>query len=152
MAEAAAVGTIDINRLREILPHRYPFLLVDRITAAVPGQKASGYKNVTANDPFFQGHFPQRPVMPGVLILEGMSQVAAVCALLEDADNQGQVILLAGFEKVRFRRMVVPGDRLDFEVQRVKRKGDFWIFQGLASVQGEMAAEAEIRAAVAKKA
>ncbi len=141
----------DIERIMTILPHRYPFLLVDRVVEVEPGKRARAYKNVTYNEPFFTGHFPQRRVMPGVLILEAMTQAAGICALLEDVDNQGKVVFLTGFDKVRFRRPVVPGDRLDFDVEVVRRRGDYWFLKGKATVDGELAAEAEMKAVVGQE-
>lgn len=142
----------DLEQIKKILPHRYPFLLIDRITEVVPGKVAKGYKNVTANEPFFAGHFPQRSIMPGVLVLEAMTQAAGVCALLEDVGNQGKVVFLTGFDDVKFRRPVEPGDQLQFDVEVVKRKGDYWFFQGKATVDGELVAQAKMKAAVGETA
>ena len=134
--------SIDIRRILEILPHRYPFLLVDRIEEMEPRQRIVGIKNVTINEPFFQGHFPGNPVMPGVLILEAMGQVAAVLHLAEENITENHFVYFAGADKVRFRRPVVPGDQLrcEIEVLRVRRKS--CQVQARATVDGELAAEA----------
>ena len=102
---------LDINGIKEIIPHRYPFLLIDCIEEMEPGVKAIGYKNVTANEPFFQGHFPQKPVMPGVLIVEALAQVGAV-AVLSLEENKGKLAFFGGIDKAKFRKQVVPGDRI----------------------------------------
>ncbi len=136
--------SVDIRRIMEILPHRYPFLLVDRIEEMEPRQRIVGIKNVTINEPFFQGHFPGNPVMPGVLILEAMGQVAAVLFLADEEMVAGQFVYFAGADKVRFRRPVVPGDQLrcEVEVLRVRRKS--CKVQARATVDGELAAEATL--------
>ena len=136
--------SVDIRRIMEILPHRYPFLLVDRIEEMEPGQRIVGIKNVTINEPFFQGHFPGNPVMPGVLILEAMGQVAAVLFLADEEMAAGHFVYFAGADKVRFRRPVVPGDQLrcEVEVLRVRRKS--CKVQARATVNGELAAEATL--------
>lgn len=131
---------IDINGILKTLPHRYPFLLVDKILEMEPGQRAVGIKNVTINEPFFQGHWPEMPVMPGVLILEAMCQVGGVL-LLAQADNVGKQAYIGGLDKVRFRRRVVPGDQLVMEVTILKTKGDIGRVQAVARVDGEVAAE-----------
>ncbi len=136
--------SVDIRRILEILPHRYPFLLVDRIVEMEPRQRIVGIKNVTINEPFFQGHFPGNPVMPGVLILEAMGQVAAVLFLAEEEMTAGHFVYFAGADKIRFRRPVVPGDQLrcEVEVLRVRRKS--CKVQARATVDGELAAEATL--------
>ncbi len=131
-----------------ILPHRYPFLLVDRIEELDPGRRAVGLKNVTLNEPYFQGHFPGNPVMPGVLILEALAQVGAVALLTEEA-NRGKLGLLTGIDRARFRRMVRPGDSLRLEVELVQRRGPMGKAAGRARVGDELAAEAEILFALA---
>jgi len=132
---------LDINQIQEILPHRYPFLLVDRITSVEVGKRVVGIKNVSVNEPFFQGHFPGHPVMPGVLILEAMAQVGAV-AILKMPEFAGQIPLFAGMDKVRFRRQVVPGDVLRIEVEVQKLRGSFGKSRAAAYVDEQMAAEA----------
>ncbi|MBM3475265.1 MAG: 3-hydroxyacyl-ACP dehydratase FabZ [Armatimonadetes bacterium] len=133
---------MDINRILKTLPHRYPFLLVDRILEMEPGKRAVGIKNVTINEPFFQGHWPEMPVMPGVLILEAMCQVGGVL-LLAQADNEGKQAYIGGLDKVRFRRRVLPGDQLLIEVEILKTKGDIGRVHATAKVNGELATEGE---------
>lgn len=127
----------------EILPHRYPFLLVDRITDLVPGESASGIKNVTINEPFFNGHFPHYPVMPGVLIVEALAQVGAV-ALLSLPENKGKIGLFAGIDKLRFRRQVNPGDQLLLKVDITAQKGPIGKGKALATVNGQRVASGEL--------
>jgi 3-hydroxyacyl-[acyl-carrier-protein] dehydratase len=131
---------LDIYRILRTLPHRYPFLMVDRILEMEPGKRAVGIKNVTFNEPFFQGHWPEMPVMPGVLILEAMAQVGGVL-LLAQADNEGKQAYIGGVDKVRFRRRVVPGDQLRIEVEIVKVKGDIGRVSATATVDGQVAGE-----------
>ena len=138
---------IDINEIKKILPHRYPFLLVDRVTEIEEGKKVKGYKNVSANELFFQGHFPEHPVMPGVLILEALAQLGGV-AILQMDKFKGKLPLFAGADKVKWRRQVVPGDRLDLECEIIKLKGPIGIGKAVASVDGEKACEAEIMFAI----
>ena len=138
---------LDIQSVQSILPHRHPFLLVDRILEVEEGKRAVGIKNVTINEPFFQGHFPGRPVMPGVLIIEAMAQVGAV-ALLKMPEFAGRLALFAGIEKARFRRQVVPGDQLRLEVEIVKMRGPVGRAAGRALVGDQLAAEAELLFAV----
>lgn len=134
---------LNSDEIQKIIPHRYPFLLVDRIIEMVPGQRAVGVKNVSSNEPFFQGHFPGRPIMPGVLIAEAMAQVGAV-ALLSLPENKGKLGLFAGLDNLRFRRQVVPGDQLRLEVEIVKLKGAIGKGHGRALVAGEVAAEGDL--------
>ena len=134
---------LDINEIMKRLPHRYPFLLIDRVTELIPGEYARGYKNVTINEPFFQGHFPGYPVMPGVLILEALAQLGAAVVLGEEK-NQGKLALFTGIDGARFRRQVIPGDRLDLEVKVLRMKSVMGKAAVKASVEGELAAEAEI--------
>lgn len=134
---------LNSEEIQKIIPHRYPFLLVDRIIEMVPGQRAVGVKNVSSNEPFFQGHFPGRPIMPGVLIAEAMAQVGAV-ALLSLPENKGKLGLFAGLDNLRFRRQVVPGDQLRLEVEIVKLKGAIGKGHGRALVAGEVAAEGDL--------
>jgi 3-hydroxyacyl-[acyl-carrier-protein] dehydratase len=131
---------LDIYRILRTLPHRYPFLMVDRILEMEPGKRAVGIKNVTFNEPFFQGHWPEMPVMPGVLILEAMAQVGGVL-LLAQADNEGKQAYIGGVDKVRFRRRVIPGDQLRIEVEIVKVKGDIGRVSATATVDGQVAGE-----------
>lgn len=141
---------LDINEIQKIVPHRYPFLLVDRIIAMEEGKRAVGIKNVTANEPYFQGHFPGYPVMPGVLIVEAMAQVGAAAILLLP-EYAGKIALFAGIDKARFRRQVVPGDQLCIEVEVLKLRGTVGKSYATAHVGEELAAEAELMFMVQKK-
>lgn len=138
-----ADGSMNIKEIMEILPHRYPFLLVDRIDELVPGVRAVGIKNVTVNEQYFQGHFPGHPVMPGMLIIEAMAQVGAV-AVLSTPEFTGKLALFAGIDKARFRRQVVPGDVLRLEVELLRVRGSLGKGKGTARVGDEAVAEAEL--------
>uniref|UniRef100_UPI003899491C 3-hydroxyacyl-ACP dehydratase FabZ n=1 Tax=Archangium lipolyticum TaxID=2970465 RepID=UPI003899491C len=143
---------MDIQEIQQLLPHRYPFLLVDRVVEIVPGQKITAYKNVTMNEPFFNGHFPGHPVMPGVLILEAMAQVSAILAYkTEQMDPTQKVSYLMGVDGARFRKPVVPGDRLLLTVEVVRHKGAIWKTKGTATVDGVRVAEGEFMATVVDK-
>lgn len=136
--------TFSIEEIQELLPHRYPFLLVDRIIDYVPGKKAVGIKNVSFNEPQFQGHFPGRSLMPGVLIIEAMAQVGGV-VMTQMPDSQGGLFVFAGIDKVRFRRQVVPGDQLVMTVELLwVKQRRFGKMQGKAEVNGQLAAEGEL--------
>ncbi|AIF67891.1 3-hydroxyacyl-ACP dehydratase FabZ [Terribacillus saccharophilus] len=137
----------DVQQIKEIIPHRYPFLLVDQITEIEEGKRAVGKKNVTINEPFFQGHFPDYPVMPGVLILEALAQTGAFAMLMKE-ENKGKIGFLAGVDKCRFKRQVVPGDTLKLEVEIVRLKGPIGKGKATATVDGELACEAEITFAI----
>ncbi|HHL39672.1 MAG TPA: 3-hydroxyacyl-ACP dehydratase FabZ [Deltaproteobacteria bacterium] len=141
---------IDVKEIQEIIPHRYPFLLIDRIVELEEGRCARGVKNVTINEPFFQGHFPGHPVMPGVLIVEAMAQVGGVLAF-RSAGVSGKVVYFMGIDRARFRRPVVPGDRLDLELEVKKVRGPVWVFSGRAMVEGAVAAEAELMATIVER-
>ena len=144
------ISLLDIKEILRLLPHRYPFLLVDRILAGEKGKTLVGLKNVSMNEPFFQGHFPAEPIMPGVLILEGMAQVGGILAFYTIPEMIGdKLIYFAGIDKVRFRRPVVPGDQLIYEMEVLKHKGKIWKMAGKAKVNDEVAAEAEFMAAFA---
>ncbi len=137
--------------IQNILPHRYPFLLVDRIVELEPGKRIVGLKNVSINEPFFQGHFPGRPIMPGVLIVESLAQVGGILALLATPENMGNPsIYLMGLDKVRFRQPVVPGDQLRLEVETLRGGKKFWKMQGQAFVNDTLVMEGEMIAAVGK--
>ena len=138
---------MDIKEIKEILPHRYPFLLVDKITEIEEGKRVKGYKNVTINEPFFQGHFPEYPVMPGVLVLEALAQVGAV-AVLSMEQFKGKNPLFAGADKVKWRRQVMPGDKLELECEIIKIIGPIGFGKALATVDGKKACEAEIMFAI----
>lgn len=136
---------IDINEILQLLPHNYPFLLVDRILEYEPAKKIVGIKNVTFNEPFFPGHFPQKPIMPGVLILEAMAQAGGILAFKSFPDKKGSV-LFTGIDKARFRKPVIPGDQLKLVVEVVKHRREIWLFEGKAFVGNELVAEASIMA------
>lgn len=138
---------LDIKGILALLPHRYPLVMVDRIVELTPGEHIKGYKNLTFNESFFQGHFPGEPVMPGVLILEGMAQTGALLAYLSESDStSGKLVYFAGLDAVKFRRKVVPGDQLHYDLTVLKRKSRFWIMAGKAYVDGALAAEAQLMA------
>lgn len=138
---------LDVKEILKRVPHRYPFLLVDRILEIEAGQRIVGIKNVTFNEIFFQGHFPHQPIMPGVLICEAMAQVGAVLAHYSRGGmDDGKVLALTGLDRVKFKRPVEPGDQLRLELTSVKRRGDFWKMQGVATVDGKVVAQAEISA------
>lgn len=142
------IPTMDIKEIVRLLPHRYPFLLVDRILKGEKRKSIVGLKNVSMNEPYFQGHFPSEPIMPGVLILEGMAQVGGILAFYSIPEMIGEkLIYFAGIDKVRFRRPVVPGDQLIYEMTVLKQKGKIWKMEGKAKVGNEVAAEAEFMAA-----
>jgi 3-hydroxyacyl-[acyl-carrier-protein] dehydratase len=148
-APAEAPKTLDIQQILQLLPHRYPFLMVDRIAEIRGDEYGVGIKNVTANEPHFTGHFPGRPVMPGVLIVEGMAQTAgAICAAVQGFGKSAQVLFLT-IDKAKFRKPVVPGDVLEYRVTRKARKKTMWWFRGEAYVAGELVAEAEVGAMIA---
>ena len=138
---------LDILAIMQRLPHRYPFLLIDRILKIVPGEEIVALKNVTMNEPFFQGHFPARPVMPGVLIMEALAQAGGVLASeIRGPDKQGEIIYFMGMDHVRFRRPVVPGDQLILEARVLKMRSKVAKMAGRALVDGQMVAEAELMA------
>lgn len=138
---------LEIEEIKKIIPHRYPFLLIDRIIEFEPGKKAKGIKNVTINEEFFKGHFPEYPVMPGVLVLEALAQVGAV-SILSLEKNKGKIALFGGIDGFRFRRQVVPGDQLVLEVEITRSKGPVGKGKAVASVDGDVVAEGELTFAV----
>lgn len=141
------VAPLDILEILRLLPHRYPFLLIDRVLEYTAGEKIIGLKNVTINEPFFQGHFPVEPVMPGVLIVEGMAQAGAVLAFLTEPERAGEsLVYFTGIDKARFRRKVVPGDQISYEVVITRRKGKVIKMDAKALVDGAVAAEAQLMA------
>ena len=142
--------TLDINEIRRILPHRYPMLLVDRIVE-LEADRIVGIKNVTANEPFFSGHFPDFPVMPGVLIVEAMAQTAGVLVLKSIEDRASKLVLLVSIEYAKFRKPVVPGDQLRMELLMLKRKASVAKMSGKATVDGVLVAEAEVMCKLADK-
>lgn len=138
------------NEIQEIIPHRYPFLLIDRITELNSGVSAKGIKNVTANEPFFQGHFPEEHVMPGVLIVEALAQVGAV-AMLSNEEHKGKIAYFMGIEKCKFKGKVIPGDTLELEVVMTKVKGSFGFGEAKAYVQGKVVVKAELSFALSNR-
>ncbi|MDD3158038.1 3-hydroxyacyl-ACP dehydratase FabZ [Anaeromusa sp.] len=141
---------LTIEEIKEIIPHRYPFLLVDRILELEPLKRGVGIKNVTANEPFFQGHFPNKPVMPGVLLLEAMAQVGGVSLLYPD-ENRGKIAYFAGMEGVKFRKPVVPGDQVRMEAEVTRLRGSVGKVRAEAFVEGQLVAEAEFMFALSDK-
>lgn len=143
---------MDIREIQNLLPHRYPFLLIDRVVEIVPGQKITAFKNVTINEPFFNGHFPGHPVMPGVLILEALAQASAILAYKsENMDPSQKVTYLMGVDGARFRKPVVPGDRVQLLIEVLRHKGAVWKTKGTATVDGVKVAEGEFLATVVDK-
>ncbi|MEL7302077.1 MAG: 3-hydroxyacyl-ACP dehydratase FabZ [Pseudomonadota bacterium] len=144
------LATADVAKVMKLLPHRYPFLLVDGIREMDGDTSAVGLKNVTINEPFFQGHFPQYPVMPGVLIIEGLAQTAgALCVHSLGEDYKAELVYFMGIDKAKFRKPVLPGDQLHYHVRKIRNRGRVWRFQGEAKVDGKVVAEAEISAMLA---
>ncbi|HHP0964252.1 TPA: 3-hydroxyacyl-ACP dehydratase FabZ [Bacillus anthracis] len=141
---------LDIQQIKEIIPHRYPFLLVDKVLEVEEGKRAIGIKNVTANEEFFNGHFPDYPVMPGVLIVEALAQVGAV-AMLKKEENRGRLAFFAGIDNCRFKRHVRPGDQLRLEVEMTRVRGAIGKGKAIATVDGEIACETEITFALGDK-
>lgn len=147
-------GTLDILKIQELLPHRYPFLLVDKVLECESGVRLLAVKNVTFNEPFFQGHFPHKPIFPGVLIMEALAQATALLtSQSDDKLGKGTTYFLAGIDNARFKKQVIPGDQLRLEVTYIKHKRHLWSFDCRAEVDGELAASAQIMcAAVAAEA
>ena len=141
----------DICGIMRSIPHRYPFLLVDRIVEIEPGKRVVAYKNVTFNEPFFQGHFPGAPIMPGVLIIEAMAQAGAVLLLHDMEDRDSKLVYFTGIDRARFRRTVVPGDQLHFTLEVLKLRSRTCKLKGRAEVDGQLAAEAEILSALVNR-
>jgi 3-hydroxyacyl-[acyl-carrier-protein] dehydratase len=137
------MNTLTIQQIQEILPHRYPFLLIDRVLDYEPGQWARARKCVTADEPFFTGHFPNQPIMPGVLILEALAQTGAI-AVLSEPENKGKIALFGGVKNARFKTPVIPGDALELECHITKRKGPVGFGEATASVDGKIACKAEL--------
>lgn len=150
MTDAETPGeVIDISRILDMIPHRYPFLMVDRVVDVHSGVSAVGVKNVSANENFFQGHFPSRPVMPGVLIIEAMAQTAAVLVVHTlGKESEGKLVYFMTVDNGRFRKPVVPGDRLELHVSKERSRGNVWKFKGEAKVDGAVVAEATFAAMI----
>jgi len=142
---------LDSQAIQELLPHRYPFLLVDRIIELVPRQRIVGIKQVSINEPFFQGHFPGAPVMPGVLVVEALAQVGAVLALREIEDRDQKLVLFTGIREARFRKPVVPGDTLTLEVTALRIGSRIQRMRGEAKVDGQLVADADIMSVIANR-
>ena len=143
------VDLIDINRIMEMIPHRYPFLMIDRIIDLIPDQKATGVKNVSINENYFSGHFPERPVMPGVLIIEAMAQTAGVFVVHTlGRESEGKLVYFMSVDGARFRKPVEPGDQLMVEVTKLRSRGNVWKFSGRATVDGTLVAEATYAAMI----
>jgi beta-hydroxyacyl-ACP dehydratase FabZ len=139
---------LDVKEIQKYLPHRYPFLLVDRILEIEPHKKISGIKNVTFNESFFQGHFPEHPVMPGVLVIEALAQVCSVLLMFSIKEVRNKLFYLAGMEKVRFRKPVSPGDQLKLEGEVLRVRSKFAVMQAKATVENELVAEATLMASL----
>ena len=151
MTASPAPDTLDIQQILELIPHRYPFLLVDRIEQIRGDESCIGIKNVTVNERYFQGHFPGRPVMPAVLLLEGMAQSAgAICALSLGKNRPPQLVYFITIDKAKFRRPVIPGDRVEYHMNRLARRKNIWWFRGEAKVGGRIACEANLGAMIAE--
>jgi 3-hydroxyacyl-[acyl-carrier-protein] dehydratase len=146
---AGATAEIDIQRIMQMIPHRYPFLMIDRVVDVVSGESAVGIKNVSINESFFQGHFPQRPVMPGVLVIEAMAQTAAVLVVHTlGPDSEGKLVYFMSVDNARFRRPVFPGDQVHVRVVRRRHRGNVWKFEGMAMVGDKLVAEAVFAAMI----
>lgn len=142
-------SSADLERIKRMIPHRYPFLLIDAVRDILVNESAVGVKNVSANEPFFQGHFPDKAVMPGVLIVEAMAQTAGVLVVETlGMIDKGLLVYFMTLDKTRFRRIVAPGDRLELHVKIIRGRGKIWKFWGEAKVEGEIAAEAEFSAMI----
>jgi 3-hydroxyacyl-[acyl-carrier-protein] dehydratase len=141
-----ALDSVDIQKLLEYLPHRYPFLLVDRIIKCVGDESCIGIKNVTANEPQFMGHFPGQPIMPGVLLIEGMAQTAGALCVHAARSGRPNIVYFMTIDKVKFRKPVVPGDRVEFHMKRLNRRRNMWWYRGEAMVDGALVCEAELSA------
>ena len=150
MSEENGMKTIDIQRLMQLLPHRYPFLLVDRIIDIDGDVSATGIKNVTVNEPHFPGHFPHAPIMPGVLIIEGMAQTAGAICAEEHFDGQPSTVFFMTIDKAKFRKTVLPGDTLYYKIKKIRQKRNIFKYECVAEVDGQKVAEAEVGAMMAK--
>ncbi len=148
-AETTVTDTIDINRIMEMIPHRYPFLMIDRMVDVIADKSAVGIKNVTINEPFFQGHFPSLPVMPGVLIIEAMAQTAAVLVVQTMGQQaEGKLVYFMSIDQARFRKPIGPGDCVRIHVEKQRSRGNVWKFKGQARVEDNLMAEATFAAMI----
>ena len=143
-----SLETADIQKILKALPHRYPFLMVDRIVDIRPDHSCVGIKNVSANEPQFLGHFPDNPVMPGVLMIEGMAQTAGTVCVLLDRDNKPKNVYFMTIDKAKFRKLVTPGDIIEYHMTKMAHRRSMWWFRGEAKVGGEIVAEAEVGALI----
>lgn len=139
---------IEIEEIMKMIPHRYPFLLIDRVKDVVPDISAVGIKNVTMNEPFFQGHFPDHPIMPGVLLIEAMAQTSAVLVIKTTGDVVGKVVYFMTVDNARFRKPVRPGDQVELYVEKIRSRGNVWKFRGKAKVEGQLMSEATYSAMI----
>jgi len=144
----AAEDTVEITEIMEMIPHRYPFLLIDRVQDIVLGESAVGIKNVTINEPFFQGHFPGHPIMPGVLIIEAMAQTSGVLVVKSTGKQENRTVYFMTVDQARFRKPVLPGDQLELRVFKERSHGNVWKFKGEAHVDGTLKAEAVFSAMI----
>lgn len=147
---------MDISKIRQILPHRYPMLLVDRITEIIPKLSIKGYKNITINEEVFLGHFPDQPIYPGVMVVEGMAQAGGLLAFISTWGDdvsvaENKIVYFMTIDKVKFRVPIIPGDKLEYELNVLKNKGSVWHFEGKATVAGKIVAEGELKAMVTEK-
>lgn len=150
--DAGEVELVDIHRIMQMLPHRFPMLMVDKVIGLVRDSRAIGVKNVSINEPYFQGHFPQRPVMPGVLIIEAMAQTAAVLVVETlGPDAEGKLVYFMSIDQARFRRPVTPGDQMHLHVEKLRNRGPVWKFAAKAKVEDALVAEAEYAAMILDK-
>ncbi|WP_207478809.1 3-hydroxyacyl-ACP dehydratase FabZ [Arenibaculum pallidiluteum] len=150
--ERSRVAEIDVGRIMEMIPHRYPMLMIDRVVDVVPGESAVGIKNVSINEQYFQGHFPSYPVMPGVLIIESMAQTAAVLVVHTlGKESEGKLVYFMTVDEARFRKPLVPGDTVHVHVSKIRSRGNVWKFKGEAKVNGTLCAEAIYSAMILDK-
>ncbi len=149
--EETPKAVMDVAAIQNVLPHRYPFLLVDRVIELIPMQRVVAFKNVTVNEPFFNGHFPGHPIMPGVLILEAMAQAGGLMLSGSENGPEGKLVYFTGINNAKFRKPVVPGDQLHFEVEMLKARRTIFKMQGKAFVDGKLACEAELTAAIMER-
>lgn len=151
-SEGASDGILDIEQIKQLIPHRYPFLMIDRIVELVPDVRVVGIKNVSINEPYFQGHFPTQPIMPGVLIIEAMAQTSAILAVhTMGEDAEGRIVYFMSIDSARFRKPITPGDTVHIHVEKLQSRGRVWKFSGRAMVEGTLMAEATFAAMIADK-